>query len=147
MYKDMFVDRTPPPSEHDLALRDKSLIAAEAVLKQALLDEAETRDSAAKGTGAHTAEVDEEIDPINPNKRDGDTIDDSDMGTVGESDEDLEYVSESDEESDFDQASGSLLSVLPASRAPAKHQSKAWMQTSEMKLRRVCHLRRRGSVL
>jgi hypothetical protein len=139
MYKDMFVDRTPPPSEHDLALRDKSLIAAEAVLK--------TRDSAAKGTGAHTAEVDEEIDPINPNKRDGDTIDDSDMGTVGESDEDLEYVSESDEESDFDQASGSLLSVLPASRAPAKHQSKAWMQTSEMKLRRVCHLRRRGSVL
>jgi hypothetical protein len=102
MYKDMFVDRTPPPSEHDLALRDKSLIAAEAVLKQALLDEAETRDSAAKGTGAHTAEVDEEIDPIDPNKRDGDTIDDSDMGTVGESDEDLEYVSESDEESDFD---------------------------------------------
>jgi hypothetical protein len=41
------------------------------------------------------------------------------------------------------QTSGSL----PASRVPAKHQSKAWVQTSEMQLRRVCHLQRRGSVL
>jgi len=52
------------------------------------------RDSAAKGTGAHTEEVkedEEEIDLVDLDKQDG-VVTDSGMETFGESDVDLDSV-------------------------------------------------------